>query len=85
MTKNNVSSFEKGSFRAKTLTALQSGKPLTAEQIVSKIGASKKNLGKRSPGVFIGPIIAQIKAAGVRVEKKDGKFQISASKSRKAA
>lgn len=70
-TSKKVVTFQPGSFRAKALKALESGKPMTSDQLVNRIGA-KKALGKsRTSAAFVLPIMKDFQKAGHAVQKTD--------------
>jgi len=73
--------FQPGSFREKTYLFLKDGKVRSAEEIVKGIGG-KKSLKDRSPAAFVGPIVAQFEAAGIKVLRPEaGSYQLKLAKS----
>ncbi len=79
-TTNPTLNFQPGSYREKTYLFLKDGKVRSAEEIVKGVGG-KKSLKERTPAAFVGPIIAQFEAAGIKVLRPQaGSYQLKPSK-----
>lgn len=78
--KTSTLDFQPGSYREKAYLFLKDGKVRSAEEIVKGVGG-KKSLKERTPAAFIGPIIAQFEAAGIKVLRPQaGSYQLKPSK-----
>ena len=71
--KKTAEGFREGSLRDLAVKALREGKTLSAEALVKKVGG---NLSGRSPAVFIGPVIKDLRAAGIQIQSTDEGYKL---------